>query len=239
MELPKYFGRGIVLGMDSDGVATAGYFVTGRSDSSRSRILVRDGQRIFTESTKPLREEDNPDLLIYDAMVWKARVPGYRDGIVAVSNGKQTHQVMGRWYASKQDITESLNDWNYEPDKGNNTARISGRILLPEDGMNPSLELGIIRRGEGSSPLAEREQWIFRATRGVGYLLTTYRGNAPEGERLPPFVGQPQKVSLEDAITMSSMLATLHDLAGDPGLFVAAAVVKCDPGLFTADILLR
>ncbi|MCR5606417.1 MAG: IMP cyclohydrolase, partial [Treponema sp.] len=45
----SYPGRGIVLGKSSDGkYAVAAYFIMGRSENSRNRIFVEDGDGIRT-----------------------------------------------------------------------------------------------------------------------------------------------------------------------------------------------
>ena len=46
-----YPGRGIVLGRTADGKkAVAAYFIMGRSENSRNRIFVPDGDGIRTEA---------------------------------------------------------------------------------------------------------------------------------------------------------------------------------------------
>ena len=46
-----YPGRGIVLGRSEDGTkAVAAYFIMGRSENSRNRIFVEEGEGIRTQS---------------------------------------------------------------------------------------------------------------------------------------------------------------------------------------------
>ena len=47
----SYPGRGIVLGRSADGKkAVAAYFIMGRSENSRNRIFVEDGNGIRTQA---------------------------------------------------------------------------------------------------------------------------------------------------------------------------------------------
>ena len=49
-----YPGRGIVAGMSEDGKkAVSAYFIMGRSESSRNRVFVQDGEGIRTEAFDP------------------------------------------------------------------------------------------------------------------------------------------------------------------------------------------
>ena len=58
-------GRGIVLGRSEDGTkAVAAYFIMGRSQNSRNRVFVEDGEGIRTQAFDPSKLED-PSLIIY------------------------------------------------------------------------------------------------------------------------------------------------------------------------------
>ena len=46
-----YPGRGIILGKSADGTkAAAAYFIMGRSENSRNRVFVEDGEGIRTQA---------------------------------------------------------------------------------------------------------------------------------------------------------------------------------------------
>ena len=50
----SYPGRGIVIGRSADGTkAVAAYFIMGRSDNSRIRVFVEEGQGIRTQAFDP------------------------------------------------------------------------------------------------------------------------------------------------------------------------------------------
>ena len=50
----SYPGRGIVIGRSEDGKkAVAAYFIMGRSENSRNRIFVEEGEGIRTQAFDP------------------------------------------------------------------------------------------------------------------------------------------------------------------------------------------
>ena len=60
-----YPGRGIIIGKSADGTcAVTAYFIMGRSENSRNRVFVEDGQGIRTEAFDPSKLTD-PSLIIY------------------------------------------------------------------------------------------------------------------------------------------------------------------------------
>ncbi|MCI9406638.1 MAG: inosine monophosphate cyclohydrolase, partial [Oscillospiraceae bacterium] len=61
----EYPGRGIVLGRTPDGgKMLIGYFIMGRSENSRNRVFVEEGEGIRTEAFDPAKLSD-PSLIIY------------------------------------------------------------------------------------------------------------------------------------------------------------------------------
>ena len=49
-----YPGRGIVIGRSEDGrYAVTAYFIMGRSENSRNRVFVQDGEGIRTQAFDP------------------------------------------------------------------------------------------------------------------------------------------------------------------------------------------
>ena len=79
----SYPGRGIVIGTSEDGKkAVTAYFIMGRSENSRNRVFVTEGEGIRTEAFDPAKVKD-PSLIIYAPV----RVLG-TDTIV--TNGDQT-----------------------------------------------------------------------------------------------------------------------------------------------------
>ena len=82
----SYPGRGIVIGKTPDGLkAGAAYFIMGRSENSRNRVFVKDGEGIRTQAFEPSKMTD-PSLVIYAPV----RVLGNK---TIVTNGDQTDTI--------------------------------------------------------------------------------------------------------------------------------------------------
>ena len=60
-----YPGRGIIIGKSANGkYAVTAYFIMGRSENSRNRVFVEDGEGIRTQAFDPGKLSD-PSLIIY------------------------------------------------------------------------------------------------------------------------------------------------------------------------------
>ena len=82
----SYPGRGIMAGKTADGKkAVFAYFIMGRSENSRNRIFVEEGQDMKTHPFDASKVED-PSLIIYAPV----RVVGNN---VIVTNGDQTDTI--------------------------------------------------------------------------------------------------------------------------------------------------
>src|SRR5574344_1932125 len=114
----EYPGRGIVIGKSADGKkAVTAYFIMGRSENSRNRVFVSDGEGIRTQAFDPAKCKD-PSLIIYAPV----RVLGNK---TIVTNGDQTDTIYDMM--DKQSTFEqSLRTREFEPDAPNYTPRISG-----------------------------------------------------------------------------------------------------------------
>ena len=81
-----YPGRGIIIGLSPDGKkAVTAYFIMGRSENSRNRVFVEDGEGIRTEAYDPSKLQD-PSLIIYAPV----RVLGNK---ISVTKGDQTDTI--------------------------------------------------------------------------------------------------------------------------------------------------
>ena len=81
-----YPGRGLALGMTPDGGRlVAVYFIMGRSENSRNRVFIQEGQSLRIEPCDPALVSD-PSLIIYHPI----RVFGNQ---LIVTNGDQTDTV--------------------------------------------------------------------------------------------------------------------------------------------------
>ena len=68
----SYPGRGIVIGRSKDGAkAVTAYFIMGRSENSRNRVFVEEGEGIRTQAFDPAKLSD-PSLIIYAPEIGRA-----------------------------------------------------------------------------------------------------------------------------------------------------------------------
>ena len=78
-----YHGRGIIIGKSADGKsAVTAYFIMGRSENSRNRVFVPEGEDMRTKAFDESKMTD-PHLIIY----YPVRVLGNK---TIVTNGDQT-----------------------------------------------------------------------------------------------------------------------------------------------------
>ena len=113
-----YPGRGIIIGKSDDGkYAVCAYFIMGRSENSRNRVFVEDGDGIRTEAFDPAKLED-PSLIIYAPV-------RMLDNKLIVTNGDQTDTIY-EFMKNGRSFNRSLKSREFEPDAPNFTPRISG-----------------------------------------------------------------------------------------------------------------
>lgn len=174
-----YPGRGIIIGKTPDGKhAAVAYFIMGRSENSRNRIFVEDGDGIRTQAFDSDKLED-PSLIIYAPV----RVLGNK---TIVTNGDQTdtiYELMDKQYTFEQ----ALRTREFEPDAPNYTPRISG-ILHFEDG-SFNYAMSILKSNNGNPDACNRYTYAYSApVSGEARFIHTYMG---DGSPLPSFEGEP------------------------------------------------
>ena len=181
-----YPGRGIVLGRSEDGTkAVAAYFIMGRSENSRNRIFVEDGEGIRTQAFDPSKLTD-PSLIIYAPV----RVLGHK---TIVTNGDQTDTV---YEGMEKGLTfeQSLRSREFEPDAPNYTPRISG-VMEIENGTY-SYSLSILKSNNGDPACCNRYTFSYEnCAAGEGHFIHTYMH---DGNPLPSFEGEPKLVAIPD-----------------------------------------
>ena len=179
-----YPGRGIVLGRSEDGTkAVAAYFIMGRSENSRNRIFVEEGEGIRTQAYDPSKLTD-PSLIIYAPV----RVLGHR---TIVTNGDQTDTV---YKGMEKGLTfeQSLRSREFEPDAPNYTPRISG-VMEIENGTY-SYSLSILKSNNGDPACCNRYTFSYEnCAAGEGHFIHTY---LHDGNPLPSFEGEPKLVAI-------------------------------------------
>lgn len=179
----SYPGRGIVIGRTPDGKKAAiAYFIMGRSQNSRNRVFVTEGEGIRTEAFDPSKLED-PSLIIYAPV----RVLG-SDTIV--TNGDQTDTIYENMDQGDT-FEESLRSREFEPDAPNYTPRISG-IVHTEAGY--SYEMSILKSDNGDPDQCLRFTFSYDNPKaGEGHFIHTYMG---DGNPLPSYEGEPTRVTV-------------------------------------------
>ncbi len=195
----NYPGRGILVGMSDDGKKVfSAYFIMGRSENSRNRVFLLDGDRLYTEAFDPSKMED-PSLIIYNCTCRLGNK-------FLVSNGDQTDTLYDTVLAGGS-FDEGMKKRRYEPDFPNFTPRIAAMIKT-SDGLGYSL--GICRADEDGTkqPGDVRCFFEYPSTAGKGHLIHTYRGE--EDGRLLPFVGEPIEVCFDD-ITAQKLWESLDE----------------------------
>lgn len=179
-----YPGRGIIIGKTPDGTkAVTAYFIMGRSENSRNRVFVTDGEGIRTQAFDPSKLTD-PSLIIYAPV----RVLGNK---TIVTNGDQTDTIydgMDRQMTFEQ----SLRCREFEPDGPNYTPRISG-VMHIENG-NYSYAMSILKSDNGNPDACLRYTFAYeKAIPGEGRFIHTYKC---DGNPLPSFEGEPKLVQI-------------------------------------------
>ena len=189
-ELQKnsYPGRGIIIGKSQNGkYAVTAYFIMGRSENSRNRVFVEEGEGIRTQAFDPSKLSD-PSLIIYAPV----RVLGNK---TIVTNGDQTDTIY-ELMDKQQTFEQALRTREFEPDAPNYTPRISG-IMHIENGTY-NYAMSILKSNNGNPESCNRYTFAYEnPAAGEGHFIHTYIG---DGNPLPSFEGEPKKVNIPDSI---------------------------------------
>ena len=189
-----YPGRGIVLGRSADGSkAVAAYFIMGRSENSRNRVFVEDGEGIRTQAFDPAKLTD-PSLIIYAPV----RVLGNK---TIVTNGDQTDTIY-EGMDHQMTFEQSLRSREFEPDGPNYTPRISGIMHIDNGSYNYAMSILKSNNGDPSSCL--RFTYAYeKPAAGEGRFIHTYMH---DGNPLPSFEGEPKLVDTKGDIDEFTVL---------------------------------
>ena len=181
-----YHGRGIIIGKSADGKkAITAYFIMGRSENSRNRVFVLEGDAMRTKAFDESKMTD-PHLIIY----YPVRVLGNK---TIVTNGDQTDTIY-ELMDKQMTFEQALRTREFEDDKPNFTPRISGIIRREADGMN--FAMSILKSAEGDDSSCERFTYAYSNPKpGFAKFIHTYNG---EGNPLPSFEGEPKTLILPD-----------------------------------------
>ncbi len=204
-----YPGRGIVIGKTPDGKkAVAAYFIMGRSENSRNRIFIEEGEGIRTQAFDPSKMTD-PSLIIYAPI----RVLGNK---TIVTNGDQTDTI---YEGMDKQLTfeQSLRSRTFEPDAPNYTPRISGIMHIEGESFNYAMS--ILKSNNGNPDACSRYTFAYeKPAAGEGHFIHTYM---QDGNPLPSFEGEPKLVETQNDIdTFTDMLWSSLNEENKVSLFV-------------------
>ena len=181
-----YPGRGIIIGKTPDGKkAVTAYFIMGRSENSRNRVFVEEGEGIRTQAFDPSKLTD-PSLIIYAPV----RVLGNK---TIVTNGDQTDTI---YEGMDKQLTfeQSLRNREFEPDAPNYTPRISGIMHVDKGSYNYAMS--ILKSNTGDPSSCNRYTFAYENPKsGEGHFIHTYMR---DGNPLPSFEGEPKLVEIPD-----------------------------------------
>ena len=158
----SYPGRGIVIGRSADGKkAVTAYFIMGRSENSRNRVFVEDGEGIRTQAFDPSKLTD-PSLIIYAPV----RVLGNK---TIVTNGDQTDTI---YEGMDHQLTfeQSLRSREFEPDGPNYTPRISGVMHVENGKFNYAMS--ILKSNNGNPDACNRYTFAYENAKNPNKALT-------------------------------------------------------------------
>ena len=193
-----YPGRGIVIGRSEDGKkAVTAYFIMGRSENSRNRIFVEEGEGIKTQAFDSSKLID-PSLIIYAPV----RVLNNK---TIVTNGDQTDTVY-EFIQKGQTFEEALRTREFEPDKPNYTPRISGILDITNGIFNYSMS--ILKSANGNPSSCNRYLFSYEnCPKGEGHFIHTYQC---DGDPLPSFDGEPKLVAIPNDIEKFTNMVWLN-----------------------------
>ena len=182
-----YHGRGIMIGKSADAKkAVIAYFIMGRSENSRNRVFVAEGDAMRTKAFDESKMTD-PHLIIY----YPVRVLGNK---TIVTNGDQTDTIY-ELMDKQMTFEQALRTREFEDDKPNFTPRISG--IVHRDGGQMHFAMSILKSAEGDDSSCERFTYAYSSPlAGKAKFIHTYSENA---NPLPSFEGEPKTLVLPDA----------------------------------------
>lgn len=182
-----YVGRGIVIGKTADGKkAATAYFIMGRSENSRNRIFVENGDEVIIHPFDASKVED-PSLIIYSPI---RKIGDY----LIVTNGDQTDTVYD-FIKDGKTFEEALETREFEPDRPNFTPRISG--MLDFSGDKLKYKMSILKSADAEGTECNRYTFSYNALPGTGHFIHTY---VTDGNPIPTFLGEPERVAIPNDI---------------------------------------
>lgn len=183
----SYVGRGIVIGKTEDGTkALTAYFIMGRSNNSRNRIFVENGDEVIIHPYDASKVED-PSLIIYSP------IRKFEQNLI-VTNGDQTDTVYDGLKEGKT-FSAALESREFEPDAPNFTPRISGMMTFANDDF--TYQMSILKSADAEGTACNRFTYSYASLKGLGHFIHTY---VCDGAPIPTFQGEPERVAIGNDI---------------------------------------
>lgn len=182
-----YVGRGIVIGKSQDGKsAVCAYFIMGRSENSRNRVFIENGDEVVIHPFDASKVED-PSLIIYSPI----RKLGSK---LIVTNGDQTDTIYD-FVKDGKSFEDALKTREFEPDKPNFTPRISGMLDFSDGDF--TYKMSILKSADENGSACSRYTFDYPALCGTGSFIHTY---VTDGNPIPTFLGEPERVNIPNDI---------------------------------------
>ncbi len=203
----SYVGRGIVAGKSANGkYAVTAYFIMGRSENSRNRIFVENGEEVIIHPHDPSKVED-PSLIIYSP------IRKINNNLI-VTNGDQTDTIYDA-IAEGGSFESALETREFEPDMPNFTPRISAMLTF---GDKLTYKMSILKSADAEGTACNRYTFSYPALAGLGHFIHTY---VCDGNPIPTFQGEPERVAtLNDIDEFTSKLWDALDPDNKISLYV-------------------
>lgn len=181
-----YVGRGIAVGKTEDGKkAAVAYFIMGRSDNSRNRIFVENGDEVIIHPFDASKVED-PSLIIYSPI---RKI----DNKLIATNGDQTDTIYD-FVKDGRSFEDALDTRCFEPDGPNWTPRISAMLTFGE---KLTYKMSILKSADAEGSECNRYTFSYTAINGLGHFIHTY---VTDGDPIPTFQGEPERINIPNDI---------------------------------------
>ncbi len=181
-----YVGRGIAVGKTQDGKkAAVAYFIMGRSDNSRNRIFVENGDEVIIHPYDASKVED-PSLIIYSPI---RKI----DNKLIATNGDQTDTIYD-FVKDGKSFEDALDTRCFEPDGPNWTPRISAMLTF---GDKLTYKMSILKSADAEGTECNRYTFNYTALNGLGHFIHTY---VTDGSPIPTFQGEPERINIPNDI---------------------------------------
>ncbi len=182
----SYVGRGIVVGKSKNAkYAVVAYFIMGRSENSRNRVFLEEGNDVTIYPFDASKVED-PSLIIYSP------IREINNSLIA-TNGDQTDTIYD-FIKEGKTFEQALETRKFEPDAPNLTPRISAILNFDNEF---SYKMSILKSSDGLGEKCNRYTFSYETVDGLGHFIHTYNH---DGNPIPTFTGEPERVEIPDDI---------------------------------------